>query len=506
MFTKKKRIVLFNPKFERHPQLILPFALLFISRFLHQDFDIDIFISSPKEDITEKLLSKCRDAICVGFTCLTGINILESLQIAKEVRKKFPHIPLIWGGWHPTIMADQTLNHELVDYIVRGQGEITFKELIWSLVENKDISNIQGLSYKKDGKKYHNPARDLADIKTFPPIPYHLVDVERFIYSGTEYLEFPGFGERTIDYISSVGCPNNCQFCSTPVTYRRRWYGNSVDNILRDFKFLITNYGIDSILFRDDNVFVDKRRILLLCERLLENNISLNFGYVDATVKPLLKLSDDDWALLKKAGFKQFYIGAESGDNETLNLMNKNTTVEEYIAVAEKCAKYNLGIVFSFLIGTPFKNKTLSPNGVYEDIKNNLSLMRLIDKKNKNCGFCQGFYTPYPGNKLYFLSKEAGFQEPKNFEEWAILSSRRKCFVDMPIKLMKFAESIEHVLIYRLKRPRMKIKNIKALIKYPLRLLATIRFRLNLYQFPIEMWLLRLYSKFKGQKYYSWGE
>lgn len=496
----KKRIILFNPKFERHPQLILPFALLFISRFLHQDFDIDIVVSTPEEDVTEKLLSKCKDAICVGFTCLTGPNILESLQMAKEVRKKFPDIPLVWGGWHPTIMTDQTLDHELVDYIVKGQGEITFKELIWSLAENKDISNIEGLSYKKNGKKYHNPMRELCDINALPPIPYHLVDVERFIYSGSEYLELPGFGERSIDYISSIGCPNNCQFCSTSVSYQRRWYGLTVDKIIRDFKFLINNYGIDSILFRDDNVFVDKKRILLLCNRLLENNLSLNFGLVDATAKQLLRFSDDEWALLKKAGFKHLYIGAESGDNETLKLMNKNTTVEEIVTVAEKSAKYDIEIEFSFIIGTPFKNRTMSPKGIYEDIKKNLALIRLIDKKNKNCDFCLGFYTPYPGNKLYFLSKEAGFQEPKIFEEWASIS-RRKSFVDIPIKLIKLRDLIDDVLIYKLKKSTtIKIKDFKSFIKYIFRICATIRFKLNFYQIPIEFYLFYLYSNFQERK------
>lgn len=395
-------------------------------------------------------------------------------------------------------MTDQTLDNELVDYIVRGQGELTFKELVWSLVENKkDITDIKGLSYKKNGKKYHNPIREVCDIKSFPALPYHLVDVKRFICSGSEYLESPGFGERSIDYISSTGCPNNCQFCSTPVVYQRKWYGNSVDNIIKDFIFFITNYNIDSILFRDDNVFVDKKRILLLCEKLLENNISLNFGYIDTTPKHLLRFTDDEWALLKKTGFKNFYIGAEAGDNETLRLMNKNLTVEEILSVSEKCAKYNMELEFSFLIGTPFKNRDMSPKEIYEEIINNVNLMRLIDKKNKNCRFWQGFYTPYPGNKLYFLSKEAGFQEPNNFEEWANLSSRRKSFVDIPIKLIRFSDLIMYVLAYRLKKPYiMKIKKIKDVMRYFLRILATIRFKLNFYKFPIDFWLFQLYSNF----------
>lgn len=321
---KKKNIVLFNPiERYRHPQPIVPYALLSISRFIHEEYDVHIIISDMDYNHVNEVIDKCKDATCVGFTALTGSHINDCLYVAKKVREAYPSLTLVWGGWHATIMTEQTLQHPLVDIIVRGQGEYTFCDLVNALDNGFNLSNVLGISYKHKRKVIHNSDRLPENIIQQKGLPYHLINLDQFVYSGSNYGPIKNFGERTIDLLSSIGCPNNCQFCSTPVVYKRRWYPRLPEDVVNDMRYFREQYQIDSVFMRDDNVFVNKKRILELCHLLINAKLNMSIGYADGTAAILSKYTDEEWALLRRAGFKHIFVGVESGDQTTLALMQK---------------------------------------------------------------------------------------------------------------------------------------------------------------------------------------
>ena len=493
----KKGVILFNPSAPGHLEPIIPYALLCISRYICNTYPVEIIVSSPGVNVKNEVIEKCSNAICLGITCITGPQIAEAVYIAKIVKDRYPGLPIVWGGWHANIMTEQTLQSSVVDIIVRGQGEITFTELIECLVNNGDLSQISGISYKRNGKAVHNSERPFTDINSFSPIPYHLINVDEFIHSGSCYCQVDGFGERSIDYFSSLGCPNNCQFCATPVAYKRRWYAKSPSLVIKELGFLKQEHGIDSVIMRDDNVFVNKKRVLEICRLLVENNLQINIGYADGTADLLASYTDEELKMIRRAGMSHVFIGVESGDEETLKLMRKRITPEQVVTVAKKCWEHDIAVRFSFMVGTPLKNSEMKPSGIYEDIHNNLNLMRKIDKEcpNNSFNFVQGFYMPYPGSELYEFSKSHGFREPSTLHEWAEINFKKSSFVDVPKKVVSFANLIMYVLNFRLNSYRHSFKTFKDLFRYLFRFIATLRFKYNFYYFPIDFYIFQWWSK-----------
>ena len=151
----KPAILLYNPPAtldEKKWRRPLPLNLLSICSLLKQeDFDICITQGMP-DKVYKQFRQKLDSAICLGISCMTGIQISHGLKLAEMIRAEKPDMPIIWGGYHPTACPEQTLQNELVDIVVRGYGEITFSELVERLVNQESYEDVEGISFKQDGK------------------------------------------------------------------------------------------------------------------------------------------------------------------------------------------------------------------------------------------------------------------------------------------------------------------------------------------------------------------
>ncbi|MEM4259836.1 MAG: radical SAM protein [Candidatus Woesearchaeota archaeon] len=401
-----KKITLYNPKTgELRDYHGAPLALLAVSRFLVKEgYEVNI-VEHYEKNTEDIVCDSVKDSICLGITAMTGYQIKDGLRIAQKVKKKFPKIPIVWGGWHPSILPDQTLKSPYVDIIVRGQGERTFKELIYALENKQDLSTIQGISYKIKKKIIHNPERTIEDINNFPELPFELVDVEHHLLNSE-------FGKRTLNYYASQGCPYNCGFCADPRVYRRRWTILEPKRIVAELKHLKKKYKIDSIIFTDSNFFINERHTIEFCELCIKEKLNLKFGQVDGRSNTLSRYKDSTWTLMKRAGFVNILNGMESGSQEILDFMNKGIKIEDTVKLVELGKRHNITIVGSTFIGLPTKN-------IDEEFRINIGLIDKLMKINPNNTYYLLTYTPYPGSPLYDLAIKCGFNPPTKLEEWA---------------------------------------------------------------------------------------
>lgn len=411
-----KKIVLFhpNPFSATRPYNGAPLGLLAISRILDKKgYEIKIIHPVTHKKFQEVIVEECRDALCLGISSITGYQIYEGRAVAKEVRRNYPQLPIIWGGWHPSILPLETIKDEYVDIVVKGQGERTFAELVHCIEVGEDKKMILGITYKENGQIIDNPDRPLESLNNFPSIPYHLIDVDKFVIS----LEY---GKRSLNYYTSYGCPHRCGFCVEEIVTKRKWVDLSAEKIVDEFEDMKNKYNIDSVAIIDSNFFVNKNRVKRMCELMLERNTNIKWGNVNGRTTTLIKYDDELWQLMKKSGMDCILTGAESGDQETLNYMRKDIDVNDVLELARYCNKYNVKILCSYLVGFPWSaNVNICQEKVDNEIKASLSQIKKLFEIYPRIRFMFALYLPYPSTTLFDKAKSLGLELPASFEDWS---------------------------------------------------------------------------------------
>src|SRR5579859_4590439 len=162
------KVVLFYPPYAGQP-LGPPLSLLSLAApLLEQGFQVSIVDGSIHPDFRHLVSQEIKDALCLGVSLLTGQMIRSAVEVARMVRRLRPELPIIFGGWHPSLLPAQTLDEESVDVVVRAQGERTLVELACLLSERKTLDTVSGISHKLDGGIHHNPERPVANLNDLP--------------------------------------------------------------------------------------------------------------------------------------------------------------------------------------------------------------------------------------------------------------------------------------------------------------------------------------------------
>lgn len=480
-----KKIVLYNPQADKiywkkgNP----PLALLAISSYLAQEgYDIKIFDFRQKE----ALLGAVAGSICLGVTCMTGYQIFDGLNLASAVRKKYPGIPIVWGGWHPTLLPAQTIQNPYVDIVVQGQGEKTFPELVHILEVRGGLSKIPGIVYKEDGKIFFNPPRQVEDINAFPPLPYQLIDIDK-------YAARTRLGSRTIGYITSYGCPFRCGFCAEQMVNGRIWNALKPQRVVVDIRNLVINYGIDSVIISDSNFFVDEKRVRDICAEL--KSLAIVWGQVNGRADTLSHYSLRTWELMKESGLRYILTGAESGTQECLDIIQKEATVQDTLALARVCSRYGIRIQFSLFIGAPSLKKRYV---LQEEINSTVDLIYQLHQINKNNEFLTFVYAPYPGTPLYEVTKQLGFKEPVRFEDWADFDLNERHIPWVSDRQAKFTRDLSYYLFFisgslhrTIRQYCFVIRVILTLAAMPFYLIALFRFKYKFFSAPVELFIIR---------------
>ena len=237
------------------------------------------------------------------------------------------------------------------DIVVKGKGEMAFYELIERIVEGESLEGLEGVYWKENGKVFSNPDRAQAPLDDDPPMPYHLVDIEKCLFASE-------FGKRTISYVSSYGCPYSCTFCVEVGVFNRRWVGLRADLVVNDLERLEKEYGVDAINFYDSLFFVSVKRAKGILQGVLDRKLTVRLGNLYGRSRQLNQSDDELWELLEKTRTYSILCGAESGDQDALDIMNKEMDVEDNIKFAKKCQDYGIKVIFSTLVGVPFPDHT----------------------------------------------------------------------------------------------------------------------------------------------------
>ncbi len=412
--SKPANVILFNPAprrgYQPHRRVELPLNLLFpATPLVHAGYSVRIIDQFADPKWKEKLFDALREKpLCFGVSCMTGPQIIRALQVSKRVKDRYPDVPVIWGGIHPSLLPGQTLENPFVDIVVIGEGEATLLELVKALECGDPLDHISGIAYSQNGQLRFTGPRPFVDLNEQPLLAYHLVDMNLY--------RRRIFGSDHVSFNSSRGCVHRCAFCYDSIVHKRKWRAMAPVTVVENLKRVIRDYGIHGFNFTDDNLFVNINHAYQVMEEIVRADLNIRIGKLHIRVDTINKMDKDFLDLLVRAGIERLTIGVESGNQRILDLIKKDLTPTKVLEASRKLINHPIVPVYLFMMGLP----TETP----DELRQSIQLARQLLNENPRASKSFNIYTPYPGTELYSLVIRAGLKEPKRLEDWAPLNYR----------------------------------------------------------------------------------
>jgi len=320
-----------------------------------------------------------------------------------------PRIVVVAGGAHATVCPEEVLGDDNCDYLLLGEAEESFHELIMALQQDTEITTIDGLGWKAEGKlKINRKLRFVKDLDSMPFPAYHLMELDK--YFGLDASHGDRHKKRFCPIITSRGCPAKCTFCSAHQVWGNKYRMRSVENVIKEMRLLKDQYGIEEIMFEDDNVTADAKRAKLLFSRMIEER--LDFVWDTPNGAGVWSMDEEMIDLMKKSGCVRLHFPVESGSQYVLNsIIKKPLNLEKVKKLLKYGQKINLHHSMFLVIGMP--GEKLSD--IWESFK-----------FAAECG-CYAPHisvaTPYPGTKLFEdCVKNNYFSKPFSLDDLFIRS------------------------------------------------------------------------------------
>ncbi|KWT82524.1 B12-binding domain-containing radical SAM protein [Candidatus Magnetominusculus xianensis] len=314
----------------------------------------------------------------VGVTVRTP-KYMSALIVASVVKSVNKNISVVFGGVHPTLLPEIVIKNENVDFVVRGEGEITIVELVKGLVN--DIENVKSITYKRNDTIIHNPDRELIHDMDSIPFPARHLMIKK--------TDDPNYYNIIF---ATRGCPHNCTFCASKNIWTRQVRFRSPKNVVDEIEFVKNKYKCNIFNFIDDSFVVNPKYTIQICDEI--NRRKLKIKWVCET--PASSVTDDLIKQMKAAGCYSLMFGVESGNAEILKKVNKSSTKEEMILAAALVKKYKLRLTCAFMIGFPWDTR--------DTIRETVEFMKELDPDLAGISIT----IPYPGTELYNTYIEEG--------------------------------------------------------------------------------------------------
>ena len=340
----------------------------------------------------------------VGFSCTTS-SFLEGYGIAALVKELRPETLIVFGGAHAcTVGAPLLDGFPAIDYLVIGEGEVTFHELV--AAGGRSPENIPGLAFRRDGVATLSSPRELIKNLDSLPFPaYHRLPHFPRRYN-LPLFSYPKAPNTSI--ISSRGCPYHCSYCDRSV-FSRGFRFNSPEYIAEHLAFLNRDFGIRHVFFYDDLFTFDRSRVERLCVLLEQKRIPVTYN----CIARLEHVDDELLRLLQRSGCWQVNFGIESGDPEVLKQHRKFYGLDEVQLKLKMVRDAGMRVKGLFMIGLPGETEP----SIRRTIDYALSLP--LDEINVTK------FTPFPGAPVYRTIREQG----EFNEEWPLMNCMNFVFV-----------------------------------------------------------------------------
>ena len=489
-------ILLFNPRsaIAKHR---IPNSILNIAASVEGKYHWVIVDGNREIDPLQKIISYLQTGHFkyVGITVMPGPQLKQAIPFSKLIKEKYPDVKIIWGGYFSTNQYKVVLTSGYVDFVINGPGDHCFPKLIDALENGHPYELIKNLIYRSGDNIIKTVKEDLIEQDTLSPLPYDKLDK---IYSIDKYLGKTYLGERTLAYHSSIGCPFTCSFCAVVPTYEARWKAKSAQLVYKDVKYIKDKWGADAIEFHDNNFFVSEKRTVEFSKLIAPEKMS---WWGMARIDTMSKFKDESLALIREAGCKIIFFGAESGNNAILKQMDKGGTQtgEQIAAFAARLKKFDIIPEYSFVLGTPAANA----EEVDKQIDFEINFIKKIKHINPKTEIVLYTYSPVAteGSELYNQAKANGFKFPETLEDWISPQWENFDLRKNPLTPWLTPQMIDKIRNFETVLngcfPTVTDIRLNDFKRKAMQMVAGIRYKINLYKYPYEIKLLQRAWKYR---------
>jgi len=374
-----------------------PIGLMYVSSILRQRAGcrvslIDCVVARQTEgQLIEFIRSESPNALIFA----TGASTFEhDKKLLERVKRIFPSLILIAVGGHATILAEEVLGESHIDFVIRGEPELTAADLIGSLSRGGSCDGVDGIAFKRNGTIVITPPRKL--LENIDELPFPARDLTaRYKYA----IPFAKSNNFTI-MLTSRGCPYPCIFCATRIYDGSRCRMRTADNIIAELDQIVRTSPIRDVGFWDDTFTLRRSHVVGICTLIIQRRLEVDWiclSRVDTVDGDLLRL-------MKRAGCYQIQYGVESGDQRILDSIQKGITIEQVKKAFQETRRSGIETVAFFMFGCPGET--------VETMEKTIALAKELDADYASFNIV----TPYPGTRLYEIYQEQIKGNWRNFD------------------------------------------------------------------------------------------
>lgn len=375
-----------------------PLGLLYLASYLEKNSNHSVAVLDTQVEeidypkIERRIRQEKPDVVGITAMTLTLRDVIKTIEVVKKVNSS---IQVVLGGPHVHLFPNETITLPGVDYLVLGEGEVAFKELLDRLGDYKALRRMKGFAFMDGDEIVVTSHREfIDDLNALPSPALHLVPYQK--YSSLMAKRSP-----ITTMFTSRGCPYKCTFCDRP-HLGKRFRARSAQNVVDEMEHY-TKMGVHEFLVYDDTFTINRKRAIEVCQEIKRRKLDIGWD-----IRARVNTMDEELLReLKSANCERIHYGVEAGTDKILKVLNKGITLEQVRRVFKATKKLGISTLAYFMIGNPEETT--------EDIKSTMRFMKSINPNFVHITIL----TPFPGTEIYFEALERGIIERDVWRDFA---------------------------------------------------------------------------------------
>src|SRR5688572_11674487 len=286
-----------------------------------------------------------KQALFVGISGKFGDQCKHMIDAAKFVKSVRPDVPVVAGGWLPSLFPDATMQCEAIDAVVQGPGDFSIVKLADRLLEKKSLAGIPGVWAKEAGSVVGEHFGHLPPLSETHRIPWDVVNMQRYVHP-----------HGWVNYFSSRGCPGGCTFCAIYCLDPHRWTSLPAERVVDEWEWMYRHIGAKSFRVLDTDFCADQRRVDAICDEVLRRGLEMRFEVLGRHWN-LRRLSDAQIEKLRRAGCTEIECGVESGSQRLVEMIDKQLDVTEVTKTFRRYVERGIRIKANIMLGLPTETR-----------------------------------------------------------------------------------------------------------------------------------------------------